>query len=296
MKNKKEEIRNPISWQDSLIGIGTILITVLMADGGWDIFDLGMSLSILILGYYFVSNNNILEGRILPITLIFGIVLTAFFLALFSVIAIYNSDSFWAKSDKITYSYIFKENTIEPLELYKINAHSIKKSEEEIFDFYLEDLRKKKLKRDSTETNKLGTVKLDTTGIRERQDSLLFKLANLIDREYVYKYDLKKAIKKLLNNDEFGIENIITEHAVKIDLIHWYNIIWQFCIYIFSNILCFLFLSIRFGEPNKDKNVVSGYFRKFLGNVIPKSSEQSETISSAKTTSATEEEQYKEKN
>lgn len=93
--NSEESIKGLIG------GVGTVVITILMAQGEWDFFDLVISLIILFLSMSFLRENDI--DKPVLISLFIGLVLTTLTLSAVSIGARYTSNCFLSTVSVETY-------------------------------------------------------------------------------------------------------------------------------------------------------------------------------------------------
>jgi hypothetical protein len=80
------------SKQALLVGVGTIIITLLMASGKWSIFDFGVSIVLIGSGFNYIKNNQLFPQDTLNIALFalpFALLTTVAIIALASTLAVY---------------------------------------------------------------------------------------------------------------------------------------------------------------------------------------------------------------
>jgi len=120
-----------------LIGMGAILTAYLTASGEWSVFDFGIAVSMLFMGYYFLNAYNITLSKISEIligALTFGIVTTAAFIALFattplfpSFLAAVNPSFLAAVNGGILQWYIYGMSVLIWLIIFSFRSYIMKK-------------------------------------------------------------------------------------------------------------------------------------------------------------------------
>ena len=244
MDDKSKANEGKVSWSEALIATGTLVITMLMSGEGWDVFDLGLSILSLILVVQFVrKNKTIIKGKKVPLVLIFAIVVTALFSA---SMAVYGSFSYYNLSDvlnKRIYCDFLINAEKEPKEVYKITGHTLKMAGQGIID-------------------ECGRIDVISTDLLK---TLSTNLDSLFGKEYSYRHELQSEIKKRLpalkkkngeatGNDISIIETIITNHAIKINIVKRSIAFWQVIIFIAAIILTPFFLPSKIESGIQSEN------------------------------------------
>jgi hypothetical protein len=107
------------SKQTIIIGLSAIIVTLLMADGLWSVFDFGVSISIIAFGYFFLKKHEILplsKRQVLLFALPFAMLTTAALIALVLALAVFFPN--FATVDFRTFKQIFPTDKTPEAELY----------------------------------------------------------------------------------------------------------------------------------------------------------------------------------
>lgn len=128
--------------QGLLLGVGSVVITILMAQGEWDLFDLVVSIIILSISVSFIRRSKIEHKKI--VSLFLAITLTSISLSTISIFAHISSNCFLSSINVETYKkacfdindknsiYIITKETIRTLKIDKKFPSSLAKELEKI--------------------------------------------------------------------------------------------------------------------------------------------------------------------
>lgn len=212
-------------------GIGAILVTLYMASGKWDIFDFGISVTILVLGLFFlISNGLIKEIKIIPVSIVFSVVTIAALISFLSVLSIAFSIDWIASVDVATYYDAIGNNSEKEYSSFKLTQKSYN---ELIYSLY------------SKGYSEIPDDKLSEKAIEiEEKKGKLRKLEKLIGKQYSDKFEFLKAVEHELNQDFINYKDDILKFSNKKSILIKDQMRWQLSLFIISMLFWLIVFSI----------------------------------------------------